>query len=177
MKVVKLIASGALVPLALAGCATVINGTSQDYQMDSKPTGARVTLSNGQNCVAPCSITLKRRNDLQATYELAGYKSETVYIQSRTGGAVAGNLLLGGLVGGVVDASNGATNTLYPRPLFVQLIADGASGEASILDKKGEVISTIAVHNAKVKADVEKGLAAQTLKATKRAERAEKATK
>jgi hypothetical protein len=169
MKLSKIIACSALLPLALGGCATVINGTSQDYQIDSKPAGAKVTLSNGQNCVAPCAISLKRRNDLQATYELTGYKSETVYIQSRTGGAGAGNLLLGGLIGGVVDASNGSMNSLYPRPLFVEMAAEGSAGEASLLDKKGEVIATVAVHNAKVKADVEKGLAEQAAKAAKKA--------
>lgn len=169
MKLSNRVVFTSLLSLALCGCATVINGTSQDFQIDSKPTGATVTLSNGQNCVAPCTISLKRRNDLRAGYELVGYKNETVYIQSRTGGAGAGNLLMGGIIGGVVDASNGSMNSLYPRPLFVQMVAEGATEEALLLDKKGEVISTVMAHNAKVKADVEKGLAEQADKAAKKA--------
>lgn len=159
----------AMLPFAVGGCATVINGTSQDYEMASQPSGAKVTLSNGQSCVAPCKISLKRRNDLTATLELEGYKTEKVYIQSRTGGAGVGNILLGGVIGAGVDASNGSMNSLYPRPLNVKLAADGSTEEAVILDKKDEVISTVAAHNAKVMADVEEGLAEQQQKADKKA--------
>jgi hypothetical protein len=159
----------AMLPFAVGGCATVINGTSQDYEMASQPSGAKVTLSNGQSCVAPCKISLKRRNDLTATLELEGYKTEKVYIQSRTGGAGVGNILLGGVIGAGVDASNGSMNSLYPRPLNVKLAADGSTEEAVILDKKDEVIATVAAHNAKVMADVEEGLAEQQQKADKKA--------
>jgi hypothetical protein len=163
------VAAAALLPLAVGGCATVINGTSQDYQMESQPNGAKATLSNGQSCTTPCSISLKRRNDLAATVELDGYKTEKVYIQSRTGGAGVGNILLGGVIGAGVDASNGSMNSLYPRPLNVKLVANGSPDEAVLLDKKGETIGTVTAHNAKVMADVEKGLAEQQATADKKA--------
>jgi hypothetical protein len=174
MKNIYKVASAALLPMAIGGCATVINGTSQDYEMASKPEGAKITLSNGQSCTAPCKISLKRRNDLTATVELAGYKTEKVYIQSRTGGAGVGNILLGGVIGAGVDASNGSMNSLYPRPLNVKLAAEGSTDEASILDKKDDVIATVAAHNAKVMADVEKGLAEQQTKADKKAAKKKK---
>ena len=101
--------------------------------------------------------------------ELDGYKTEKVYIQSRTGGAGVGNILLGGVIGAGVDASNGSMNSLYPRPLNVKLVANGSSDEAVLLDKKGETIATVTAHNAKVMADVEKGLAEQQVKADKKA--------
>ena len=163
------VAIAAILPLAMGGCATVINGTSQDYEMASQPSGAKFTLSNGQSCTSPCTISLKRRNDLAATVELAGYKTEKVYIQSRTGGAGVGNILLGGVIGAGVDASNGSMNSLYPRPLNVRLAAEGSTDEASILDKKNDVVTTVSVHNANVMADVEKGLAEQQYKADKKA--------
>ena len=169
MKRIYAVAAAAILPFAVGGCATVINGTSQDYEMASKPEGAKVTLSNGQSCVAPCKISLKRRNDLTATLELDGYKTEKVYIQSRTGGAGLGNVLLGGVIGGAVDASNGSMNSLYPRPLNVRLVAEGSSDEAVLLDKKDETIATVAAYNAKVMADVEKGLGEQQAKAAKKA--------
>jgi hypothetical protein len=174
MKNIYKVASAALLPFAIGGCATVINGTSQDYEMASKPEGAKISLSNGQSCTTPCKISLKRRNDLTATVELTGYKTEKVYIQSRTGGAGVGNILLGGVIGAGVDASNGSMNSLYPRPLNVKLAAEGSTEEASILDKKDEVIATVAAHNAKVMADVEKGLAEQKVKADKKAAKGSK---
>lgn len=144
--------------LSLGGCATVINGTSQDYQIWSEPNGAEVTLSNGSACTAPCEISLKRRDDYRADISLDGYQSTSVLIQSRTGGAMAGNILLGGVVGGVVDASNGSTNHLYPRPLHVQLVPEGEVGEAMLLDDDGEILSSVSVHNAELAEDLRETL-------------------
>lgn len=36
-------------------------------------------------------------------------------------GAIAGNIIFGGLIGGAVDASSGASNTLVPKQVFVKL--------------------------------------------------------
>lgn len=147
-----------VIPLGLSGCATVINGTSQDFQIASEPSGADVTLTGGVNCRTPCELSLKRKDDLRADFSLDGYKSQYVYIQSRTGGAGVGNILAGGIIGGVVDASNGASNSLYPRPLHVRLAADGSDDQAELVDKKGELISTVAAHNDNVRSDVEEAL-------------------
>jgi hypothetical protein len=169
MKRVYAIAIAAISTIALTGCATVINGTSQDYQIDSMPSGAKATLSSGETCTTPCEISLKRRNDLSVAFELAGYKSESVLVQSRTGGAGVGNILLGGVIGAGVDASNGSMNSLYPRPLQIKLAAQGSSDKATLLDKKGELLATVEDHNAKVRADVEEGIAKQKAKAEKKA--------
>lgn len=169
MKKIALTAILAASSLGLGGCATVINGTSQDYEMKSEPAGANVSLSNGQSCTTPCKISLKRRNDLSATVEKDGYKTETVFIQSRTGGAGLGNILLGGVIGAGVDASNGSMNSLYPRPLYVKLAPSGSPEEGTLLDKDGKEIAAVSVHNAKVQADVEEGIAKQKEKAEKEA--------
>jgi hypothetical protein len=169
MKRIYAVAATAALGFALSGCATVINGTSQDYQMESMPAGAKATLSSGETCTTPCEISLKRRNDLSVRFDLAGYKSETVLVQSRTGGAGVGNILLGGVIGAGVDAANGSMNSLYPRPLRIKLSADGSSEEAILLDKKDETIATVAAHNSKVRADVEEGIAKQKAKAEKKA--------
>ncbi len=157
----------------LGGCATVINGTSQDIQFQSEPEGAVVAISTGASCETPCEVSLKRRNDLRVDFEKEGYKPAFIYVQSRTGGAMAGNILAGGLIGGIVDGSNGATNSLYPRPVYVRLAALGSDEEPMLLDKDGVIISTVAEHNEKVGADVEEGLAKQAEKAAKKAAKKE----
>jgi hypothetical protein len=73
----KVIANAALVAaasLALGGCATVINGTSQDVKFQSDPGGAQVKLTGGQSCTTPCEVSLKRRTDLRADFSKTGYK-------------------------------------------------------------------------------------------------------
>ena len=158
MKIIKVMAALIVLPVGLGVCATVINGTSQDMQVASEPSGAAVSFTGGVECKAPCELSLKRKDDYRADFVLDGYKSEYVYVQSRTGGAAAGNILLGGLIGGVVDASNGASNSLFPRPLHVRLAANGSTDEAVLLGKEGEIVSTVAAHNDKVREDVEGSL-------------------
>lgn len=106
---------------------------------------------------------MRRGNDNIVTFSKDGYQDVEVMMQSRTGGGVAGNLLAGGIIGGVVDASNGASNHLYPDPVYVRMVANGASGEALLLDQDGEVISTVAEYNAEVEEDVRQGLVNQGL--------------
>ncbi len=169
MRKVFVVAAATTVVIALSGCATIVNGTSQDYQIESFPAGAKAVLSTGESCTTPCEISLKRRNDLSVSFDLSGYKSERVLVQSRTGGAGVGNILLGGVIGAGVDASNGSMNSLYPRPLRINLVAAGSSGEATLIDKDDKALGTVTAHNAKVRADVEEGIAKQQAKAEKKA--------
>ena len=140
-----------------------MNGTSQPVAFKSDPSAAIVKLVSGQTCTTPCQYELKRGKDSMVTYSKDGYQPVSVYIQSRTGGATFGNIIAGGVIGGVIDGTNGASNHLYPSPVYVRLVAAGATGEPVLLDKKGEVISTVAQYNAKVEADVLKGLEQQGL--------------
>lgn len=120
--------------LALSACATVTRGTKESFYVLSDPDGASVALSNGQKCVAPCALKLKRNREFDATYTLAGYKPATVHV--RTGvrgggvGATAGNVIAGGIIGVIVDGSNGAMNDLSPNPLKVKMAAEGAAEES-----------------------------------------------
>jgi len=163
MKKIILAISVSAMSIGLGGCATVMNGTNQDVTFQSDPDGAVVALSTGQTCDTPCEFPLKRGKDLRVDFTMPGYKSEYVYVQSRLGGSTFGNIIAGGVVGGIVDGSNGASNHLYPRPVYIRLVAQGSTEEAMLLDKDGEVISTVAEHNAKVAEDVQKGMREQGL--------------
>lgn len=149
--------------VGLSGCATVLNGVNQPVEFNSDPDGAVIELYSGQTCTTPCSFEMRRGDDNIVTFSKEGYEDVEVMIQSRTGGGVAGNLLAGGIIGGVVDASNGASNHLYPDPVYIRLVAVGEAGEALLLDEDGEVISTVAEYNAEVEADVREGLVDQGL--------------
>src|SRR6266550_774297 len=90
----------------LAGCATVTRGTRQTFKIESTPSQAKVELSNGESCVTPCILKLKRKPGFNATFTKDGFETKTVKIDSELhgGGAAAGagNLLLGGVIGGLV---------------------------------------------------------------------------
>lgn len=147
--------------VSISGCATILNGTSQDVAFNSEPAGAVVELNTGANCVTPCTFSMRRGDDASITVNKPGFQPVTVYIQSRLGGSAFGNIIAGGIIGGVVDGSNGASNHLHPNPVYVRLVAVGASGEAELLDEDGAVISTVAAHNAEVGDDVRSGIEGQ----------------
>lgn len=157
----KLATAMLIASVGLSGCATVMNGVNQPVEFESDPSGAVIELFNGQSCTTPCSFEMRRGNDSIVTFSLEGYQDVEVMIQSRTGGGVAGNLLAGGIIGGVVDASNGASNHLYPDPVYIRMVPVGETGDALLLDKDGEVISTVAEYNAEVEEDVREGLVDQ----------------
>src|SRR3954467_2459269 len=99
---------GVLVASALlAGCATVTRGTRQTFKIESTPTEAKVALSNGETCITPCTLKLKRRPGFTATFTKEGYETKSMTVDSEIhGGGVAagaGNVVLGG----IVDGSNG----------------------------------------------------------------------
>jgi hypothetical protein len=53
--------------------------------------------------------------------------SETVTLTSGVGGAIAGNLILGGIIGGGIDMASGAAYKLYPETINVALRPDPRS--------------------------------------------------
>ena len=118
-----------LLPLAVAtaACATVTRGTTEAFVVETVPSGAKVTTTLGLGCNAtPCAIPkVKREAEFIVTIEKDGYKTSTHNIthqMSGGGGAgMAGNVILGGGIGALVDANNGATQELVPNPLKVTL--------------------------------------------------------
>ncbi len=144
--------------VALPGCATVMHGANQTYLIDTDPVGASVKMSNGSNCVSPCKLELPRRYDFRADLTLDGYRPVYVLVHSKTGGATFGNLLAGGIIGAVVDSSNGANKQLSPNPLKVRLTAVGQTTAEVLLDKKGNETGTVEAYNNKVRVDVAKSL-------------------
>jgi hypothetical protein len=120
------IAAALCAALTLPACATVTRGTKTAWEVTSTPPGARVDTSNGFQCQAtPCAIQMPRRSQFVATLTLEGYAPATVTVTNKvaTGGgvAMAGNVILGGIIGAGVDAGTGAMLDLTPNPAHVEL--------------------------------------------------------
>jgi len=104
----------------LTGCATIISGRHQDVQVISSLQGAKA-CAEGQCIITPGTITLRRDSNHAVVIEKDGYMSETVILTSGVGAAIAGNILLGGFIGGGVDPATGAAYKLYPETVNVAL--------------------------------------------------------
>jgi hypothetical protein len=118
-------------PLLLSACATVTRGTHDKLTVRSEPAGADVALSSGERGVTPTMFRKKRTEGFNVTVSKPGFRSVTVPVESKfsaTGGAaVLGNALVGGVIGGAVDMATGATRSLYPNPVVVNLVRSGKS--------------------------------------------------
>lgn len=149
---IVLIAAGAV--LGLSGCATVTRGTSETFVVTTEPAGATVRLSTGETCITPCAVEMRRKHGFGVEIEREGYERVETRILPQVSGAgatgMAGNVLIGGVVGLIVDASTGATKDLRSNPLAVTLVAlssdeadvDGVAGEAaSVSSADGEEAS------------------------------------
>lgn len=132
-----------VVLLPFGGCATIINGTTQDVSVSSDPEGARVTVDGNPIGVTPIVLNLKRKNNHVITVARDGYHTEQVSIQKVMSGAVAGNILAGGLIGWGIDASSGSQYKLKPDTVTVAMrpLAPGevdqaiATGQPSVEDR------------------------------------------
>jgi TonB family protein len=124
MKIEALAALAAL-SVAVSGCATIVEGTTQPVSVSSAPEqGAQCTLVNSQGTwylTTPGSTTVhKTKTDLKVTCNKPGYEQGQVVAASHFGAATAGNVISGGLVGIGVDAASGA-NYHYDSPIVVTL--------------------------------------------------------
>ncbi|MBT5913479.1 MAG: PEGA domain-containing protein [Rhodospirillaceae bacterium] len=116
----------ALIAFGLFGCATITQGTNDALYITSNPEGASVITSNGYSCAeTPCAIQIPKKDGFTVTLDKKGCKPKTVNVVTKMstsgGAAMAGNVILGGIIGAGVDAATGASKELVPNPLEVNL--------------------------------------------------------
>ncbi|MEQ1491327.1 MAG: PEGA domain-containing protein [Terricaulis sp.] len=115
--------------VALASCATITRGTTEAFVVETIPSGAYVRLSTGQECTStPCTFArIPRESEFTVEIRKEGYRNVTANVSHQTSGqggaGMAGNVLVGGIIGLAVDANSGATQDLVPNPLVVHLEA------------------------------------------------------
>ena len=116
----------AIIIILCSGCATVTKGTTQDYQIETEPSGASVTLSTGETCTTPCTIVKKRKAEFNVSIKKESFHPYEMMISHRISGTgavgFAGNALIGGVIGAGVDVLSGAALELAPNPLKVKLV-------------------------------------------------------
>ncbi len=104
----------ALVLCMLCGCATIISGKNETVRIDSEPQGVMVKV-DGAHYETPVVISLARDTDHYVVFPNGQRVDITRHFQA----AVLGNILLGGVIGLVVDAVSGAaTGNLEPDRLM-----------------------------------------------------------
>jgi hypothetical protein len=123
------IALAAILPMC--ACATVVEGTSQTITLNTEPQGAECHLNRkgkeiGAIAQTPGSVRIDKSGaDITVTCTKDGYQETKVTSKSKFVGTTAGNIIAGGVIGIVVDATSGA-NYVYPDAVQVALAPAGA---------------------------------------------------
>ena len=105
-----------VVLFGLASCATITKGTTQPVIVDTPGVaGATCELTSGKiglvKVVTPASVVLKRSGQaVQVRCTKACYQDGIGVIDSNIETNVAGNIILGGVLGAGIDAATGAAS-------------------------------------------------------------------
>jgi hypothetical protein len=122
----------AVLAFGLVGCATATRGTNETVMVYVSPEGAQIATSVGLTCnTSPCSLQVSRKQEFSVTVSKDGYKTQTVHVSTKVapGGVagMAGNVLIGGVIGAGVDTVSGATLDHSPNPVLVELVPNNLS--------------------------------------------------
>jgi hypothetical protein len=121
--------------IIFTGCASIIKGGTQAINIKTTPSDAKVTISNLRtqneffNAKSPVVVTLERGDGYfkEGMYKVAiekdGYERKEISLTANVNGwYVAGNILLGGLIGWcIVDPITGAMWNLSPETIDIAL--------------------------------------------------------
>ena len=113
--------------IALGGCSSIIEGTSQQIEVVTNPAGAacdfiREGRNIGRISRTPSAVTIKKtKHDITIECGLAGYQKATYRNKSDAAGATFGNIILGGGIGWAIDSASGADNK-YTSPVNITLV-------------------------------------------------------
>jgi hypothetical protein len=139
----KPIVSATLVAMLVlcTGCASVTQGTTHSLRIETitdkgeQIAGADCSLTNDQGTTVAKSgtSTLVRRSskDLEVTCAATGQPDAKARLVSRANAGLAGNIILGGAIGAVIDHNTGAA---YTYPTWVRMVF----GQFSVFDRREE---------------------------------------
>lgn len=132
--------------MSLVGCASVVNGTSHAIRVDTK-TASGETIE-GAVCVASNNygstnfrsgtpqVIRRSSKDLDIKCTQEGQPPATGTATSRANAGMAGNIIIGGVIGAVVDHNRGAG---YTYPTWIQMVF----GESLVFDRSHEKEGTV----------------------------------
>ena len=110
--------------LLFQGCATIIKGSKQSVRISSYPSQASITINGKLYGETPTVARLARKDNQYIKIELEGYKPYETSLSRKFNGWFLGNLLIGGLVGMVIDAATGSMYNLTPDQVNAHFKSD-----------------------------------------------------
>ena len=119
---ILVILSSFIILMVQSNCCTIIHGDTQDISVNSIPSGSKVIVRGVHMATTPAVIELKRKeSNIILRFEKEGYEPVEIALKRETDAWIAGNIIFGGVIGLIVDFSNGAAYKLSPENVQVEL--------------------------------------------------------
>jgi hypothetical protein len=125
------------ISLVLSSCATIISGSRQKVNFSSTPSQATIFIDEVEVGKTPFEMKLKRNEEHHVMIKLDGYKTYETRLTKKFNAWYLGNILLGGIVGLIIDPITGAIYNLTPKEINAQL----SQGTAFTSNKDGIYIA------------------------------------
>lgn len=115
----------------LTACATALNSTSQEVEINSNPTNAKIMIDGKKFGTTPNIINLERGVNHVVKLELEGYEAYETQITRKISAWFWGNALNGFIPGMLTDYLTGSMYNLMPTKISAEL-----SIEKQVIKKK-----------------------------------------
>ena len=113
----------------MGGCASTLEGTSQEISIATNPPGAECQMEREGDVIASFktpggTVVKKTKHDIDVTCTKVGYQDATGFLESGIESATFGNIILGGGIGWLIDSASGADNK-YPTKITISMVPVG----------------------------------------------------
>jgi len=125
MKILLLFLCMFTVVMGTSGCATIVTGKYQNISVTSEPPGIKVRADTGESILTLGSFNLIRNKNHTLVAEYEGTEPQQVQLKKGVQGWFWANILLGGVIGGVVDMASGACDKLTPDKVHFNFTSEG----------------------------------------------------
>jgi len=136
----KIISCNLVLTLLLSSCATIMSGSKQNVKFSSNPSTATIFIDEVEVGKTPFEIKLLRKSEHTVMIKLDGYQTYETKLTKKLNGWFVGNILIGGLIGLIIDPITGAMYSLSPNQVNAQMNKGTAFNY-----KKGEVYLAVAL--------------------------------
>lgn len=108
---------------SFSGCATIVSGKTQDFNIRTSPSGADVLIDGTIAGTTPMIANLIRKRRHEIVIKKAGYPTVTRATTRGFNWWYVGNLIFGGIIGLIVDPISGAMYKIKPEEIHVDFNA------------------------------------------------------
>jgi hypothetical protein len=124
-----------LAMLLSSGCATIVKGSSQTLTVDTKPPGATCVFNRKGETIGavnptPGSLVVEKSSEAIAVRcAKDGFQESRASLSAEFQPATLGNIILGGVIGIIIDAASGAVAEYPPTVTLLMVPAEFADAE------------------------------------------------